>query len=41
MPADRIEVNILTLTRDGETDIVATRRFEVSPEALYRASIRC
>ena len=27
----------LTLTRDGETDIVATRRFKASPEALYRA----
>lgn len=27
----------LTLARDGETDIIATRRFKASPEALYRA----
>lgn len=27
----------LALTRDGETDIVATRRFKATPEALYRA----
>lgn len=27
----------LTLTREAETDIVATRRFKSSPEALYRA----
>ena len=27
----------LTLTREGETDIVATRRFKSSSEALYRA----
>lgn len=32
-------MNIMTMTKSGETDLVVTRRFNASPEAVYDAHI--